>query len=136
MTLFSNKIERVKGQSNANTVLNLTLPEDIKPTQRTVLKAVFVSYSSNVTVNALVTLDSGVGTAYDIRLATIVLTANRWGVYIPEVPIPLVQGDKIAVVAPAGGATITATVQIILDHETPMPEGVGEYITESTMGAR
>ena len=136
MPNFPNPPVKVKTQGEANTALAASLPEVVRPTRRTHLKAVYVTYSANVSVDVTVTLNAGVGAAYDVRLATMSLVANRWGVYLPEVSIPLVPGDTIDVAAPAGGAGITATVQILLSEDLPTQDGEGGYQIEPQMGAR
>lgn len=127
MPIFPVQPERVSRQGLANTALTVSTPEPVSAERRTVLRAVYVSYSANVNQSATVTLNSGAGAAFDVRLATIDLVAQRWGVYIPDVPIPLAVGDTVDVAAPAGGAGITATAQILLDHEYPAPDGEGGY---------
>lgn len=130
MPIFPVQPERVKGLGLANAALTVSTPGPVSAERRTVLKAVYVSYSANVGVSVTVTINSGAGAAFDVRLATIVLAANRWGVYVPTVPIPLAVGDTIDVAAPAGGAGITATAQILLDHEYPAQDGEGGYQVE------
>lgn len=122
MTIFPNLPERVAQLSAPATALTLTTPEPVAKDRRTVLRAVYAHYSANVTLNAVVTLVSALGTAYNIVLSTLVLTGEQDGVYLPEVSIPLSEGDTISVLAPSGGGVITSGVQILLDYEWSVPE--------------
>jgi hypothetical protein len=82
---------------------------------------VTVAYSV-VTLNATditVTLNAGAGSDYDTLLASIeLITGQRYAVYIPEVPIPLMVDDTIDVAVPAGGAAITSAAQILIREVT------------------
>ncbi len=134
MPIFPTLPERVKGQGLANAALTVSTPEPVSSDRRTILKAVFVTYSAVVTANVTVTLNSGAGAAFDVRLATITLTAERWGWFIPPVPIPLSVGDTIDVAVPAGGTSITATAQLVLDHEYPLQDGEGGFQADFSRG--
>lgn len=126
MPLFPRRPDRIKrigGANAAHTVSSQPVPKD----RRVWLKTVLVSYSANVSVDATVTLNSGVAAAFDIRLSTLTFTANRWGVYLPEQSIPLSLNDVIDVLAPAGGAGITAAVEIKFSYEYPQPDTRGGY---------
>jgi len=127
MPIFPVQPERVSSLGLANTALALATPVPVAADRSTVLKAVYVSYSANVSVDVTVTLNSGAGAAYDVRLATITLAAQRWAVYVPDIDVPMALGDTIDVAAPAGGVGITATAQILLDHEYPVQDGEGGY---------
>ena len=72
------------------------------------LYQVTAAYSAAPTQTGVtVTINSGVGAAYDCTLST--GTANtRYSTFIPERPILLLPDDVIDVVAPAGGAGITS----------------------------
>lgn len=73
---------------------------------------VTVKYSSSVTKDVTVTLNSGAGSAYDTLLATMELASNQHGVFIPDERVDILPDDTIDVVAPAGGAGITSAVTI------------------------
>ncbi len=79
------------------------------------LRAVFVNYSGNATQDVTVTLNSGIGAAYDTLLATLSLVAEQDGFYLPEKPIPIMHDDQIDVTAPAGGGALTSQVIIITE---------------------
>jgi hypothetical protein len=98
------------------------------------LTAVYVVYSANVSLNATVTINSGVAGGFDVLLSTLTFAANRYGVYLPEQPIPLAPEDVIDVLTPAGGAGITAAVEIKFEHEYPVPDVVGRYEAERAEG--
>ena len=81
-----------------------------------------VAYSAGIAANLDITIDlnAGAGAGYDARLATIQLVAGqRWGVYIPDVPVPLQSDDVVDAVAAAGGAGVTSGVQIYIREVTP-----------------
>lgn len=80
------------------------------------LDKVTIAYSAAPThAGATVTLDAGVGAAYDTTLAT--SDANtRYFVYIPDEATYLSPDDAIVVSAPAGGSAITASIQIYMEH--------------------
>ncbi len=130
MPAFREPIARTRGISGANAALTVSSPPVTK-NRRTSLSAVYIAYSANVAVTVTVTINSGVAPAYDTRLASIDFVANRYGWFVPERAFPLADGDVIDVVAPAGGAGITAAVQILLEHEYPPEDrGAGGYPVE------
>lgn len=91
------------------------------------LVAVFATYDVAMSGNVVVTLESGAGDNFDTILATIVLVAQRYGVYLPDGgPLELAEGDIVKVVADAGGATSTASVLIHLDRVPLLSEGAIE----------
>ena len=77
------------------------------------LVAVFVRYSANVTVNVDITLDSHLGTDFDLRLVRIPLVDDQHAWWQPEKDLRLAPGDQIQVDAPAAaGATARAYVYL------------------------
>ncbi len=109
---------RTYGIGAGNTAYTLSSPAVIQ-SKRTWLTAVYITYSANVSVSGTVTINSGLDAAYDVLLATLVFASERYGVYLPEQPVPLALGDVVDVLAPAGGGTITAAVEIKVEHEYP-----------------
>lgn len=110
--------ERFVGTSGANAAQ--TVSSTARPHSELIM--VTVAYSAGIAANASVTVDlnAGAGAGYDTRLATIDLVAGqRWGVYIPDVPIPLQSDDVADVVCPAGGAGVTSACQIYVREVTP-----------------
>lgn len=97
--------------SAANTELTVSTPTARGRVQR--LLSVLAKYSANVTVNVTVTLNAAHGAAYDTLLQTIALSAAQNGVWLPDAEILLEPDDAIDVVAPAGGAGVTAAVTIL-----------------------
>lgn len=73
------------------------------------------AYSNTPTqAGVTVTLDSGLGAGFDSLLTT--GTANaRYTNYIPDGDIWLMEGDAIVVAAPAGGAGLTASINIVFE---------------------
>ena len=104
-------VESTKGESAADTAQTVSSPAR----GRRDLKVVTVAYSASVSVDVLVTLNAGAGDAYDTILGRIELSSERYGVYLPEAPIPMADGDAIDVLAPAGGGGITSTVEIRME---------------------
>jgi len=129
MPIFPVQPVRIPRISLPNTALTVST-EPVPLDRKRKLVAVYVSYSA-VLVNAAsitVTLNSGAGSDFDIRLATIdLIIGQRWGAYIPPVPIPLTLDDTIDVLAPAGGGALTAGVAILYDDELPVQDGEGGY---------
>lgn len=76
------------------------------------LYSVEIAYSAEVTLDVLVERDSGLGVAYDVRLATMQMSDNRWAVYIAEEVIGFIEDDILVVTAPAGGAGITSAIVV------------------------
>lgn len=129
MPIFPRQPERIRRIGGANAAVTVSSPP-VTRDKRTWLSAVYITYSANVSVSATVTLNSGVVAAFDLRLATLTFVANRYGVFLPERMEPLAVGDVIDVLAPAGGAGITAAVEIKLEHEYPVPDIRGGYEAE------
>lgn len=127
--------QSVRGLSTANTAATIS-SERVTADKRTSLSAVYIAYSANVSVNVTVTINSFYGSGFDVRVATIVLSVNRWGLYVPVRALPLTEGDVIDVLLPAGGAGVTATARIVFDNEYPTQDGEGGYQIEPQMGAR
>ena len=118
MPTFPELEPRTKAIGGANVAFTLSsLPVTLE--KRTRLVAVYITYSAAVSVSATVTLNSGIGSDYDVTLATLVFTAERYGVYLSERPIPISEGDVIDVLAPAGGASVTAAIEIKFEHDYP-----------------
>lgn len=81
------------------------------------LRAVFVNYDAAVTKDITITLNSGVGTEYDVLLKTIALTDEQFGFWLPEEPIPFMEDDTIDVYAPAGGTDRESQIIILTECE-------------------
>ena len=133
MPLFPKQPARTRRIGGANAALTTSSPP-VTSDKRTWLAAVYVTYSANVSLDATVTINSGVVAAFDVLLSTLTFVANRYGVYLPEQRIPLAVGDVIDVSTPAGGAGITAAVEIKFEHEYPVPDIVGRYEAERAEG--
>lgn len=109
-------IERSIGTSGANAAQTVSSPAR----SRRVLKMVTVAYSAVIAagLNVTVTLNAGAGAGYDTRLATIdMLAGDRWALFVPDIPIPLADGDSVDVVCPAGGAAVTSGCQIYTEPD-------------------
>ena len=104
-------LHRDSDASTANAALALSTPTGGARRLRTV----YIEYSSAATVDVTVTLNSGLGAAYDTLLQTISLSAATSGVWSPEGDIVVWNTDTIDVAAPAGGAGITSQVTIITE---------------------
>ena len=89
----------------------------VSPGSKSKLVAVLVAYSAASTASITITLDSAAGADYDVRLATIDLVTQQWGVYTPDQKIPLGPGDRITVTAPAGAATAFGRIMIYTEPE-------------------
>lgn len=129
MPIFPVQPVRVPRISAPNAALTVST-EPVAVNVRRKLVAAYVSYSAVLVAAAsiTVTLNSGAGSAFDIRLATIdLIVGQRWAAYIPDVPIPLSLGDTIDVLAPAGGGALTSGVSILYDDELPTQDGEGGY---------
>jgi hypothetical protein len=97
---------------SANTELTATMPA-IGGSFRLVL--VTVAYSAAPTqAGVTTTLDSGAGAGYDATLNTGSANA-QYTAYQPSQEMVLGSDDSLVVVAPAGGATITASVAIYVE---------------------
>ena len=110
--------ERFVGTSAADTAQ--TVSSVARPASELIM--VTVAYSAAILANQsiTVTLNAGAGAAYDTRLATVDLViGQRWAVYIPDVPIPLMADDVVDVLCPTGGAAITSQCQIYEREVTP-----------------
>lgn len=102
--------ERWTGASAADTAL--TISTDTSPSAPRRLVYVAVHYSAAPTqTGVLVTLNSGVGAAYDTVLST--GTANAQNVhYAPASEVILFANDVIDVLAPAAGGAVTSAITI------------------------
>jgi len=101
------------GQNSADTFTTTVVAEH----HRQKLQYVAVAYSGAPTqTGVLVTLDSGLGSGYDTLLAT--GDANgRYTVYIPDSGDCWIDpGDAVLVNIPAGGGSLTATVQVVVEE--------------------
>ncbi|KKN72536.1 hypothetical protein LCGC14_0410400 [marine sediment metagenome] len=76
---------------------------------------VLVSYSSAVSVNVDVTLDSHLGANFDARIRRITLSNQSDAFWLPDKDIRLARKDQILIEAPAGGASITAHIAVYID---------------------
>lgn len=135
MPIFPRQPERTRRIGSAAAELTVSSPP-VSGDNRTWLSAVYIAYSANFTGSATVTINSGVASGYDVRLATLTFVAQRYGVYLPEKDVPLAKGDVVDVVAPAGAAGVTASVEIKLEHEYPVPDTRGGYEAEFVEGRR
>lgn len=124
MPIFPVLPDRVHRISAANTAMTVST-EPVTRDRKVKLTAVYIAYDAVVTVQATVTLNSGIAAAYDTRLATIPFVGDQWGWWVPDTPIPLSLGDTIDVLAPAGGGTAVSAVQILTEEERPVPESQG-----------
>jgi hypothetical protein len=116
------QITRTSKRGTINTAL--TLVTKAVGQERSKLVAVFVAYDVAMTGDITVTLTSGVNSSFDVRLGTISLAAQRFGVYRPDGgPLDLAEGDKITVAAAAGGSTSTASVMVYEDQVPLLQEG-------------
>lgn len=129
-------VERDNGPVGAaNTAVTIS-SKAVKSYERRVLSAVYIAYSANASVDVTVTINSGLDANFDILVATLSLVADRYGVYLPERPLPVAVGDVIDVLLPAGGASITATAQILFEVSEEVSDEQRGYETEQRMGAR
>lgn len=102
------KLDRHVETGAANAPLTVTVPAD--KARRLVL--VTVKYSAAPTqAGVTTTLDSGAGASYDVVLNTGAANAQNT-VYLPDGELMFGSDDAIVVVAPAGGAGITASVAV------------------------
>ncbi len=72
-----------------------------------------IKYSANVTQNVTVIRNSQRGVDYDTVRETLILTAERDGFFAPSEELKLLDGDALDIRAPAGGAGITSTIEIV-----------------------
>lgn len=102
------KLDRHVETGAANASLTVTVPAD--KARRLVM--VTVKYSGTPTqAGVTTTLDSGAGDSYDVVLNTGAANAQNT-VYLPDGELMFGSDDAIVVVAPAGGAGITASVAV------------------------
>lgn len=102
-------LDVTSGQSTANNPVTVTTATGLK---RRIL-GVTVQYSAAVTLNVTVTLLSALGAAWNATLATIPLSTNQSGIWVPpHARDTFAPGDQIQVVAPAGGVGVTSQVAI------------------------
>ena len=121
--LYQTKRYQEKSAPNTESTLNTPPPGD----ERCKLIGVFVTYSSAVTGDVVVTLNSGLGSNYDVTLATISLTAEANGYYLPDGgPMQLAPDDVISVVAAAGGGVIASHIAVTMDRQPLVQEGYME----------
>ncbi len=102
------KVERHSDLSAANTALTVTV---VSGSVRKIL-FVTVKWSASVTKNVVITLKSGLGSAYDTILQTIALAPGTDGVWLPDSDVIVADDDSIEAVSDAGGGAITAAVTI------------------------
>ena len=112
--------ERWTGASAADTALTTstlaTTPAAGPPVVRRLLY-VAIAYSDTPTYTAgcTVTLNSGVGSAYDTILDTSGANAEDY-VYEPTTELRILPDDAIDAVAKAGGGAITSTTTIVTEQ--------------------
>lgn len=93
----------------ANTLLNVS----VDPTQiRANIFFITIKYSERVKEDVTITLNSGVGAAFDTLLETIPLSQETDAVWIPDNEIFLMDDDTLNISAPAGGAGITCAIAV------------------------
>lgn len=102
------QLEQSVETGTANAQLTATLAAS-EPRQ---IVCVGVTYSASASVTVAVNVNSGGGAAYDFTLGTIALTNETTGSWIPTSPVYISDIDALDVVAPAGGADVTAAVSI------------------------
>lgn len=76
------------------------------------LRMVTAVYSTSVTKNVTITLNSGAGAGFDVVLFTIALSAAASGLWIPDGEVIISETDVLDVLAPAGGAGETVSVAV------------------------
>lgn len=111
--LEAGSLHRYVETGSANTNLTASVPAPGVGAYR--VKMVTVAYSAAPTqAGVTVTLNSGAGAGYDAALNT--GTANaQYTVYIPSDDLVLGSDDSVDVLAPAGGAAITASVAVYIE---------------------
>ena len=87
------------------------------------LIAVYIAYTAVSSVNIDITLDSHLGSAFDIRLTRITTVADTFAWWLPEKDLRLAKNDRILVDAPAVAAA-TASVAIYVDPGRTRFEGL------------
>ena len=92
--------------SAANAVLTLSGSQEGR------VLFVTIKFSSSVTKNVNITLNSGEGAGWDALLQTVVLSGATEAIWFPDGPLYLVDGDVLDVVSDAGGAAITCALEI------------------------
>ena len=109
-TGVKNRFYGTGGSNSADTLTSTAVVEH--KTQR--LNYVTCVYSGAATqAGVTVTLDSGLGSAYDALLSTGSANAINT-VYLPDGDVYLFSGDAIVVASPAGGA-VTAAIVIVTE---------------------
>ena len=104
-------VERLTQTSTANTAQTLSAG----PGMGRKLLFVTVQWSASVTQTTTITLNSGVGAAFDTLLPSLVVTAGQSGFYLPSGNIIILDDDAIDVAAPAGGAGVTSAIAIYVE---------------------
>ena len=127
-------VERYTGPIGAANTATTVSSKAVQSYERRKLSAVYVVYSANVSVSATITINSGLGSDWDILVNTLAFSAERYGVYIPERALPVAVGDVIDILLPAGGSGITAVATVLFDVEVDVDEERG-YQAEPRMGA-
>ena len=126
MPIFPRLPGRTRRTSAANAAMTVSTEAPSRGV-RSYLVAVYIAYSAVVTLQATVTLNSGIAADYDTRLSTLPFVGDRWGWWVPDNPIPLGRNDTIDVLAPAGGAGVTSAVQILTDEDVPARDEGGGW---------
>lgn len=103
---------RLSNESVANTAITVSSP--VGAVFRLIMAT--VKYSAAVSLDVVVTLNSGAGSTYDTELQKITLTAATDVLWIPDEAIMITDDDVIDILAPAGGVGITAAVTIYLEE--------------------
>lgn len=110
-----NSYVRYSGTGTANQSDTLTSTAPGKGFGQKV-KYVTVAYSAAPTQTGVtITLDSGLGAAFDTTLFTGSADA-RYTFWLPDHEVPLHGDDKILVSAPQAGGSITASIVIVLEE--------------------
>lgn len=103
------------GQSDANSALAFTTPDDKSPRE---ILAVAWHFSTDVSVDVSVQLLPAQGAAYNTFLYENSLSAEDDDTWQPTFPWPLMPGDVIEVKAAAAGAGETSQI-IVYTREIP-----------------
>ena len=81
-------VERENGPVGiANTATTIS-SRSVRSYERRTLSAVYVAYSANASVNVTVTINSGLGSDFDVVVSTLVLSTSRYGSTFLNVQCP------------------------------------------------
>lgn len=106
---IASRIEVFSDASLANTAITVTSP--VGALRHILL--VTITYSATITVDPTITLNSGLGSAYDTLLQSVDSGAGATDmVWIPDEELWIMDDDVLDVLAPAGGGGITSAIAI------------------------